>query len=161
MKKLKCPIVDLIMVASLFLVGLFTTPLMLSFTETVLGRSIVFGSIKQSANMRISFAALLAICSISARVLPWVYSKFHVISSGLSIYFLGLVISLVSIFAAILLNLVRLKSILSSGLDLPLHSELIHYFSWGIEGLVIIYGAIILLLLLVATKRKKQATTAV
>jgi len=145
----------LITIALLFIVGLFTYPLLLNLTETITSKPILATSPEQDIWAKISFASLLALCAISARLFLWAYSKKQIVSSPTLIYSFALSISLLTVFAGISFNLSQLRSIPDFGLSTGFSSDSMDYLKWGAGTLLLAWIIVGFLLLSLHTNKKK------
>ncbi len=153
-KEIKCSMMVVGAVVVLFLVGFFAVPLLLSFSEAVVGRTILASGPGQAAAIRMSLGLLLGLCAVNGRVLLWVYSKKQIVSSVMLIYSFGLLISLLGAFAGILFNLFQLRGVPDFGIEASWSLDVISYFKWGFEGLVLVWVVVGVLLLLLSQKKK-------
>ena len=99
------------------------------------------------------FGLLLAVCAVTARILLWVHARDRVVSSG--IYYLFLAVALFSAFSGILFNLIKIRNI-DHQLEVSWSLGILYYFTWGIEGVILICGIIFLVLILIHKKAKSE-----
>jgi hypothetical protein len=145
----------------LFILGLFSSSLVMQLTEKVLGKEIVATSVLSSFTPRLSFGFLLAFCSINAGGVLWAYSRGYSKYDSKTVFGIGLLISLTIAVVGIGLKLLALRYIFSTSAlknevgNYSLSADGINYFSWGF-GLVLFVNAVLIAILLWLPRQRQK-----
>jgi hypothetical protein len=147
----------------LFLIGFFfISSRLLSYVESSMGFPVVYNSLSEALEFKLSIGALLALCALAGLLIDWIYSirrssRIHVVG-----FFISLIIPLAGLFVGFWLRISFTKGILLTSMIsvpkartvLPLHA--INFFKWGLGSLIVV--CILVIVLIFVSKKSLKKT---